>query len=50
MENIKCINCKNCDVENLKCHWNKEDYNMTDDIAEDELDIEISCCFFIEKN
>lgn len=48
MENIKCINCKNCDAKNLKCHWNKDDYNATDDIAEDELDVPFSCCFYRE--
>lgn len=45
----KCIDCKNCDVENMKCYPKSKDCMPEYDLDEDDLTHVARCDFYRPK-
>ena len=49
MNNVKCIDCACCSVEEMKCYPNSEDCEKEYNLTEDDLYINAECDFFVSK-
>ena len=46
----KCIDCKHCDVKNLKCYPESKDCHSEYDLTEEDLKTANICDFFKNKD